>query len=42
MADQNAQIFCENQQNQFSAKIVLQNFPRKFVIQTAVMELPHA
>ncbi len=51
MVDQNAQIFCENQQNQFSAKIVLKNFRtkihnknfrRKFVIQTAVMELPHA
>ncbi len=51
MVDQNAQIFCENQHNQFSAKIVLKNFRtkihnknfrRKFVIQTAVMELPHA
>ena len=51
MVEQKAQIFCENQQNQFSAKIVLknfrtkirnQNFRRKFVTKTAVMELPHA
>jgi len=50
MADRKARIFCENPLNQFSAKIVqknfrmkirIQNFRGKFVIQTAVMELPH-
>ena len=50
MADRKARIFCENPLNQFSAKIMqqnfrmkirTQNFRRKFVIQTAVMELPH-
>ena len=41
MADRKARIFCENPLNQFSAKIVQKNFRGKFVIQTAVMELPH-
>ena len=51
MVDQNAQIFCENQQNHFSAKIALKNFRMKirnksfrgkFLSHNAVMELPHA
>lgn len=41
MADRKARIFCENPLNQFSAKIVQKNFRRKFVIQTALMELHH-
>ncbi len=51
MADRSKQIFCENLEHQFSAKIVHmnfrkkirnQNFRRKFLIQTAAMELSHA
>jgi hypothetical protein len=42
MVDQQAKIFCENLENQFSAKIVLKNFRGKFLSQTAVMELAHA
>jgi hypothetical protein len=42
MVDHQAKIFCENLENQFSAKIVRKNFRAKFLYQTAVMELPHA
>lgn len=51
MVDHQAKIFCENLENQFSAKIVRKNlrtkirnknFRGKFLYQTAVMELPHA
>ena len=50
MVDHQAKIFCENLETQFSAKIVQKNFRmkirnlnfrRKFVIQTALMELHH-